>query len=103
MLLASGTGFAPVKALILRVYYSRYGELALRLLAPLRNILRQRRVFDQAQVVLGLHLLGAGGLAPFGHDLGPLQQALRLAEFGGRHDQGRHTLAPGAARAAGPV
>ena len=44
---------------------------------------------QKAHVVFGLHLIGAGGVAPFGDNLGTLQQTLGLAHFGRRHDQRR--------------
>ena len=60
----------------------------------------QHRVIDQTGVITFLHLFGRRRFRPFGHDLGPRQQALCLAEFGRRHDQRRDTLLT---RAAGPA
>ena len=54
--------------------------------------LAQRRMVQQTGIVAGLHVIGGRRLDPFGHDLGALQQALRLLEFGGRDDQGRNAL-----------
>ena len=58
---------------------------------------------QQAQIVPLLHSLGRGRLLPFGHDLGTLQQALGLLEFGRNHDQRRNPLVARPPRAARPV
>ena len=60
-------------------------------------------MFQQADVILCLHVIGRRGLAPFRHDLGPLQQALCLLEIGRGNDQRRNALVARPARAAGPV
>ena len=63
----------------------------------------QRGVFQHPRVVTRLHLFGRGRLGPFGHHLGTLQQALRLAELGRGHDQRRNPLGPRPPGAPGSV
>ena len=76
----------------------RRGELGL-----VAGRLGQRRMVEDAGVVARLHRLGRGRRAPVGDHLGAGEEALRLLELGGRDDQRRDALAPGAAGAAGAV
>ena len=65
--------------------------------------LSQEGVIHHAGILARLNLIGPRRLAPFRRDLGPGQQALRLLGLGRRHNQRRHTLAPGPARPARTV
>ncbi len=57
-------------------------------------------MFQNAQVVLGLHVVRAGCGAPFGHDLGAGQKPLRLLVLSRGNDQRRDAFL---ARASGPT
>ncbi len=69
----------------------------------LSRTVRQKRQLHQAGVITLLHLFGRRGLAPFRHDLRPLQKARRLAEFRRWHDQNRGPLLARAPRPARTV
>ena len=60
-------------------------------------------MFQNAQVILGLNFIRAGGRGPFSGNFGALQQALGLLEFSRRDDQRRNALFPGPTRAARTV
>ena len=63
----------------------------------------QRLMLQQTQILARLHLFGRRRLAPVGHQLRALQQPLRLAHLGRRHDQDRGPLAPRPPGPAGTV
>ena len=52
------------------------------------RLVGKERMFQHAQILAGLNLVRAGGLAPVRRNLGPGQQTLRLLGLGRGHDQG---------------